>query len=33
VRLANPDEVKALMDAAAYEKFIAEADKGKEVSA
>jgi glycine cleavage system H protein len=33
VRLAKPDEVKGLMDAAAYEAFIAEADKGKEVSA
>ena len=31
VRLANPAEVKSLMDAAAYEKFIA--DKGKEASA
>jgi glycine cleavage system H protein len=33
VRLANPSEVKGLMDAAAYEAFIAEADKGKEASA
>jgi glycine cleavage system H protein len=33
VRLAKPDEVKGLMDATAYEAFIAEADKGKEVSA
>jgi glycine cleavage system H protein len=31
VRLANPAEVKSLMDAAAYEAFIA--DKGKEASA
>ena len=31
VRLASPAEVKSLMDAAAYEKFIA--DKGKEASA
>jgi glycine cleavage system H protein len=31
VRLANPAEVKWLMDAAAYEAFIA--DKGKEASA
>jgi glycine cleavage system H protein len=31
VRLANPAEVKSLMDATAYEKFIA--DKGKEASA
>ena len=31
VRLANPAEVNGLMDAAAYEKFIA--DKGKEASA
>jgi len=31
VRLANPAEVKALMDAKAYEKFIAE--KGQEASA
>ena len=30
-RLANPAEVKSLMDAAAYEAFIA--DKGKEASA
>jgi glycine cleavage system H protein len=33
VRLANPAEVKELMDAAAYEAFIAEAEKGKEASA
>ena len=31
VRMANPAEVNSLMDAAAYEKFIA--DKGKEASA
>jgi glycine cleavage system H protein len=31
VRLSNPAEVKSLMDAAAYEAFIA--DKGKEASA
>ena len=31
VRLANPAELKSLMDATAYEKFIA--DKGKEASA
>jgi len=31
VRLANPAEVKSLMDAAAYEKFIAE--KSKDASA
>jgi glycine cleavage system H protein len=31
VRLANPAEVKSLMDATTYEKFIA--DKGKEASA
>jgi len=31
VRLANPAEVNSLMDATAYEKFIA--DKGKEASA
>jgi glycine cleavage system H protein len=31
VRLANPAELKSLMDAAAYEKFIA--DKGQEASA
>jgi glycine cleavage system H protein len=31
VRLANPAEVNALMDAAAYEKFIAE--KGQDASA
>jgi glycine cleavage system H protein len=31
VRLANPAEVKSLMDATAYEAFIA--DKGKEASA
>jgi glycine cleavage system H protein len=33
VRLADPAELKDLMDAAAYEAFIAEADKGKEASA
>jgi glycine cleavage system H protein len=33
VRLANPAELKDLMDAAAYEAFIADADKGKEASA
>jgi glycine cleavage system H protein len=33
VRLANLAEIKDLMDAAAYEAFIAEADKGKEASA
>ena len=33
VKLANPAEVTGLMDAAAYEAFIAEADKGKEASA
>ena len=33
VRLANPAEVKGLMDAAAYEAFTAEADKSKEASA
>ncbi len=33
VKLANPAEVKGLMDAAGYEAFIADADKGKEVSA
>jgi glycine cleavage system H protein len=33
VRLANPGELKDLMDAAAYEAFILEADKGKEASA
>lgn len=33
VRLANPAELKDLMDAAAYEAFIAAADKGKEASA
>jgi glycine cleavage system H protein len=31
VRLANPAEINSLMDATAYEKFIA--DKGKEASA
>jgi glycine cleavage system H protein len=31
VRLANPSELKSLMDAAAYEAFVA--DKGKEASA
>jgi glycine cleavage system H protein len=33
VRLANPAELKDLMDAVAYEAFVAEADKGKEASA
>jgi glycine cleavage system H protein len=33
VRLAKLDEITGLMDAAAYEAFIAEADKGKEASA
>ena len=33
VRLANAAELKSLMDATAYEKFIADADKGKEASA
>ena len=33
VKLANPAEVKDLMDAKAYEAFIAEADKNKEASA
>jgi glycine cleavage system H protein len=33
VRLANPAELKDLMDATAYEAFIVEADKGKEASA
>jgi glycine cleavage system H protein len=33
VKLANPAEVKDLMDAAAYEAFIAEAEKNKEASA
>jgi glycine cleavage system H protein len=33
VKLANPAEVNGLMDAAAYEAFIAEADKNKEASA
>ena len=33
VKLSKPDEVKGLMDAAAYEAFIAEADKNKEASA
>jgi glycine cleavage system H protein len=32
-RLANPAELSALMDATAYEAFIADADKGKEASA
>jgi glycine cleavage system H protein len=32
-RLSNPAELNALMDAAAYEAFIADADKGKEASA
>jgi glycine cleavage system H protein len=33
VRLADPAELKDLMDAAAYEAFIVEADKSKEASA
>jgi glycine cleavage system H protein len=33
LRLSNPAEINSLMDAAAYEAFIAEADKGKEASA
>jgi glycine cleavage system H protein len=33
VRLSNPAEVKGLMDAKAYEAFIADADKNKEASA
>ena len=33
VKLANPAEVKDLMDATAYEAFIAEAEKNKEASA
>jgi glycine cleavage system H protein len=33
VKLANPAEVKDMMDANAYEAFIAEADKNKEASA
>jgi glycine cleavage system H protein len=33
VKLANPAEVKDLMDAAAYEAFIADAEKNKEASA
>jgi glycine cleavage system H protein len=33
VKLANPAEVKDLMDSKAYEAFIAEADKNKEASA
>jgi glycine cleavage system H protein len=33
VRLANPAELKDLMDAAAYQAFIVEADKSKEASA
>jgi glycine cleavage system H protein len=33
VKLANPAEVKDMMDAKAYEVFIAEADKNKEASA
>jgi glycine cleavage system H protein len=33
VRLANPAELKELMDAPAYEAFIADAAKGKEASA
>jgi len=28
VKLSNPDELAALLDAAAYEKFVAEAEKG-----
>ena len=28
VKLANPEELSALLDAAAYEKFISEAEKG-----
>jgi glycine cleavage system H protein len=33
VKLANPAEVKDLMDAKAYEAFIADAEKNKEASA
>src|SRR5579864_7671032 len=33
VRLGNAAELKSLMDATAYEKFVADADKGKEASA
>lgn len=33
VKLANPAEVKDMMDAAAYEAFIADAEKNKEASA
>jgi glycine cleavage system H protein len=33
VKLANPNDLSGLMDAAAYEAFIAEAEKGKEASA
>jgi glycine cleavage system H protein len=33
VRLANSAELKSLLDAKAYEAFIADADKGKEASA
>jgi glycine cleavage system H protein len=33
VKLANPAEVKDMMDVKAYEAFIAEADKNKEASA
>jgi glycine cleavage system H protein len=33
VKLANPTEVNDMMDAKAYEAFIAEADKNKEASA
>jgi glycine cleavage system H protein len=33
VKLANPAEVKDMMDATAYEAFIADADKNKEASA
>ena len=33
IKLANPAELKDLMDAAAYEAFIADAEKNKEASA
>jgi len=33
IKLANPGELKDLMDAAAYEAFIADAEKNKEASA
>jgi glycine cleavage system H protein len=33
IKLSNPAEVKSLMDAKAYEAFIADADKNKEASA